>query len=103
MSDAPKQVRCNNCHEWYDARANACYLCDHPRPEVNVALINAAHATSVNSHLSQQVARANSERRIRTPRGTEGGSGPAQLYNVPGARDLAARIKTKLREAGVGE
>lgn len=90
------QVCCASCHEWYDARAAACYLCGQERPDYNAALANAVHTTRLNSALSRQSAGARAESQIRTPNGAQGGSGPSTPYNVPGYRDLAASLKSKL-------
>lgn len=94
-TDAPNQVCCSNCHEWYDARAASCYLCGQERPDHNVALQKAIHAERLNGALSRQSSFANAERGIRTP-GPEGGTGPSELYRVPYARSLASNIKEKL-------
>lgn len=96
MTDPVKTVCCPNCHEWYDARAGTCYLCGTERPEYNAALANAIHTERVNTGLTRQAATASAESRIRTPNGSQGGTGPSTPYNTPGYRDLAASIKSKL-------
>lgn len=98
MSDeAIKQVCCPSCHEWYDARAGACYLCGEARPDYNAALANAVHTERVNSALSRQAGFANVEKRIGSmvPSGGMGGkAGPSRLY--PGAEGLAKRIREQV-------
>jgi hypothetical protein len=49
--EGPTTRCCRNCREWYDARADSCYICGEERPEVNLAAAKAAHAQEVNSHL----------------------------------------------------
>lgn len=102
MTDAAKQVRCNGCGEWYDARAASCYLCGHDRPEYNAAIINAVHTERVNSALARQAGVAAAEKRVSSqiPQNAAGKTGPSRLYDIPGARDLAASIKSKLQEGG---
>lgn len=99
IETAAQQVCCANCHEWYDARASACYLCGQERPDYNAALANAVHTTRLNSALSRQSGVARAEGQIRAPNGSGGGAGPSTPYNVPGYRDLAASLKSKLFNA----
>lgn len=104
MTESPNQRLCTGCKEWIDARAATCYLCGEDAPARNVALINAVHEERVNSNLLAAGNRAMQEKRIgasipQRPSGT----GPTRLYNVDGARDLAAHYKRQLQATGLGE
>lgn len=100
MPDDPvKTVCCPSCHEWYDARAAACYLCGTERPEYNAALATAVLTDRLNSSLAGQNRAASEERRLTQmiPSGGLGGrSGPAQLYPGSSTRDLASSIREKI-------
>lgn len=92
-----KQICCPNCHEWYDARAHACYLCGHERAEYNAALANAVATERLNSALGRQTRAAGVEKQIGSmvPSGGLGGkAGPTQLY--PGQKALADSIREKV-------
>lgn len=99
MTDEPvKTVCCPKCREWYDARAGACYLCGEERPDTNIALIRAQHATALNTATSRQMALAQAEARVTSmiPSDARGKTGPSRLYPLPGAQNLAASIKSQV-------
>lgn len=104
MTDSPNQRLCKGCKEWIDARAASCYLCGEEAPERNVALVNAIHTERVNANILAQAGAAQRERQVtsRIPQ-RPSGTGPTQLYNVSGARELAAHYKSQLQQAGFGE
>lgn len=107
MTDTPNQVLCGGCKEWYDARAPACYLCGHERPEVNVALKNAIAAERMNGALARQAgyarAEAAAESQFRQARNT-GNADLANrpLTNYPNYGSLVGSIKQQLSDANFG-
>lgn len=101
VEDAVRTVRCNGCHEWYDARASSCYLCGEERPEQNIALIRATNMERLNGALRSQAQAIGPEAQATRmiPSGNlQGKTGPSKLY--PGAGAVAAGIKRKLVEGG---
>lgn len=105
MTDDATTTRCcPNCHEWYDARANACYLCGTEASEENVALQRAIETTRLNTALSRNVANANAEARadslFRQARNS-GRSYDRPLQGINGYSDLVGSIKRSLEESGM--
>lgn len=101
-SDAVKTVRCNNCGEWFDARAGACYLCGEERPEYNHALKVAVETERMNSALNTQLSAARMEQRadqmVRSG-ALNGNAGGQRIY--PGADNVAKSIREKLTRDGM--
>lgn len=104
--DPVNQRLCKSCGEWYDARAQACYLCGEEASERNDALQKAVETTRLNSALARQVGTANAEgaaaQQFRSARAT--GRGHDQpLRGIPGYSGLVGEIKRGLAESGFGE
>lgn len=102
QTDAVKTVCCASCHEWYDARSPACYLCGEARPDYNAALANAVATERMNGALMKQNSFAAAERQVgsQIPASPRGAAPSDRLYNLPYAKSLAANIKAKLQDGG---
>lgn len=55
-----RQVRCNGCHEWFDAKNHECPECGHVRPAYNKWLRTA----QLNGHLNDQLRSADREAKV---------------------------------------
>lgn len=102
LADAPKQRCCQNCHEWYDARASQCYLCGEEAPEGNYALKKAVETERLNTNLSRQANQVRGEAAAtRTlDQARRAGRPHDGALPVNGYRDLVGSIKASLENAG---
>lgn len=111
MTESHNQRLCMDCKEWIDARAPSCYLCGGGETAENAALKRAVETAALNGALATQVGYANAEARADAQfkqAHRVGGSAGMEIANRPvrgvaGYDQLVGRIKSQLKEAGIGE
>lgn len=95
--------KCNECGEWYDARAKSCYICGEEDRQLNIAAIKAAEASRMNGALAAQMSslqgEARAEQDLHAARQDPSGEAFGRVRpRVPGYGDLVQGMKDSMEE-----